>query len=137
MVTLNELLPSVTVRVNRVTEVVPAVTASDRVPAWCGRKSRMTWRPETGGSPVPAADAAVHAYLADVYVLADHRGRGLGEAMVRGMVERGELAGLRWLLHTRDAAALPQAGVRGAQPAADGAPRAGVTAIDAERRAGS
>ena len=48
------------------------------------------------------ADGAVHAYLADVYVLADHRGRGLGEAMVREMVERGELAGLRWLLHTRD-----------------------------------
>jgi GNAT superfamily N-acetyltransferase len=42
------------------------------------------------------------AYLADVYVTADYRGRGLGEELVREMVERGPLAARRWLLHTYD-----------------------------------
>jgi ribosomal protein S18 acetylase RimI-like enzyme len=42
-------------------------------------------------------------YLADVYILAEHRGRGLGEAMVEEMVERGPYADRTWLLHTADA----------------------------------
>ena len=42
-------------------------------------------------------------YLADVYVLDAHRGRGLGVALVREMVEEGPLAGRNWLLHTTDA----------------------------------
>jgi predicted N-acetyltransferase YhbS len=42
------------------------------------------------------------AYLADVYVLAEHRGRGLGLELVREMVESGPLAENTWLLHTRD-----------------------------------
>lgn len=46
------------------------------------------------------------AYLADVYVLESHRGRGLGEELVREMVERGPLAHARWLLHTEDMHAL-------------------------------
>ena len=37
-----------------------------------------------------------------MYVLDEYRGKGLGEAMVREMVDHGELAHLRWLLHTRD-----------------------------------
>ena len=41
-------------------------------------------------------------YLADVYVLEEYRGRGLGEELVREMIERGELAHLKWLLHTTD-----------------------------------
>jgi GNAT superfamily N-acetyltransferase len=48
------------------------------------------------------SDAAVVAYLADVYVLPEHRGRGLGEALVREMVEAGPLAGVSWLLKTAD-----------------------------------
>ena len=48
------------------------------------------------------SDGAVHAYLADVYVLEEHRGKGLGEAMVREMVDSGELAHARWMLHTGD-----------------------------------
>lgn len=48
------------------------------------------------------SDGAIHAYLADVYILEPHRGKGLGEAMVREMVESGELAGVRWMLHTGD-----------------------------------
>ena len=45
-------------------------------------------------------------YLADVYVLAECRGRGLGVELVREMVENGPYADRRWVLHTRDAHAL-------------------------------
>lgn len=49
-------------------------------------------------------DQATFAYLADVYVLEDHRGRGLSKAMVAHLHGLPELAGLRrWLLMTRDA----------------------------------
>jgi len=43
------------------------------------------------------------AYLADVYVLGEHRGRGLGVELVRACVDEGPQRDLRWLLHTRDA----------------------------------
>ena len=43
------------------------------------------------------------AYLADVYVLPGHRGRGLGQAIVAMMIEEGPGAGFRWMLHTSDA----------------------------------
>ena len=49
-----------------------------------------------------ATDGVSFAYLADVYVLPKYRGRGLGEELVREMVERGPLAHLKWLLHTSD-----------------------------------
>ena len=49
-----------------------------------------------------ATDGVSYVYLADVYVLEEYRGRGLGEAMVREMVEGGDLAHLKWLLHTSD-----------------------------------
>jgi GNAT superfamily N-acetyltransferase len=48
------------------------------------------------------SDRLAVAYLADVYVLPTHRGRGLGEALVREMVDGGELAHVKWLLHTED-----------------------------------
>jgi ribosomal protein S18 acetylase RimI-like enzyme len=47
-------------------------------------------------------DDTSFVYLADVYVLPEHRGRGLGEALVREMVERGPYAQRTWLLHTSD-----------------------------------
>jgi GNAT superfamily N-acetyltransferase len=48
--------------------------------------------------------AGMHvAYLYDVYVLEEHRGRGLGEKLVRETVDRGPYSGYRWLLDTRDA----------------------------------
>ena len=53
-----------------------------------------------------ATDGVAFVYLADVYVLAEHRGRGLGVELVREMVERGPYANLKWLLHTADAHAL-------------------------------
>ena len=55
------------------------------------------------------SDGVTIAYLADVYVLEDHRGRGLGVELVRFLVEEGPLADVRkWLLHTRDAHSLYQ-----------------------------
>lgn len=52
------------------------------------------------------SDGHVHAYLADVYVLEEHRGRGLGVELVRFSVEEGPFAACRWILHTADAHAL-------------------------------
>ncbi len=52
------------------------------------------------------SDGIAVAYLADVYVLAEYRGQGLGEELVRELVELGPLANVRWLLHTRDAHSL-------------------------------
>jgi GNAT superfamily N-acetyltransferase len=49
------------------------------------------------------SDGVALAYLADVYVLPEHRGRGLGIELVREIVENGPLAQVRWTLHTRDA----------------------------------
>ena len=49
------------------------------------------------------SDGYVHSYLADVYVLAEHRGRGLGVELVRFSVDEGPLAATRWILHTHDA----------------------------------
>ncbi|MBV8257633.1 MAG: GNAT family N-acetyltransferase [Actinobacteria bacterium] len=47
-------------------------------------------------------DAAGFVYLADVFVLEEARGRGLGLELVREMVENGPFAERRWVLHTRD-----------------------------------
>lgn len=45
-------------------------------------------------------DGVSFVYLADVYVLEEYRGRGLGEALVRFMVEESAFAHVRWILHT-------------------------------------
>ena len=49
------------------------------------------------------SDGHAQSYLADVYVLDEHRGRGLGVELVRFSVDEGPLARTKWLLHTRDA----------------------------------
>jgi GNAT superfamily N-acetyltransferase len=49
------------------------------------------------------SDGVALAYLADVYVLPEHRGRGLGTELVRQMIELGPGRQFRWLLHTDDA----------------------------------
>jgi len=49
------------------------------------------------------SDGHVQSYLADVYVLEEHRGRGLGVELVRFSVDEGPLATTKWYLHTRDA----------------------------------
>lgn len=48
------------------------------------------------------SDRHVVAYLADVYVLPEHRGRGLGIELVREAVERSPFAPRRWFLNTSD-----------------------------------
>lgn len=48
-------------------------------------------------------DFAAIAYLADVYIAPEHRGRGLGTWLVETLVNHPDLATVRWLLHTRDA----------------------------------
>jgi len=52
------------------------------------------------------SDGHTVAYLADVYVLPEHRGRGLGKEIVGEMVCGSPFANVRWLLHTADAHAL-------------------------------
>jgi len=52
-------------------------------------------------------DRATFAYLADVFVIEEHRTRGLGAWLVATVLAHPELQGLRrWLLATRDAHAL-------------------------------
>ena len=50
------------------------------------------------------SDFTTFAYLADVYVLEDHRGLGLASAMLDYLKAHPRLQGLRrWLLFTKDA----------------------------------
>jgi GNAT superfamily N-acetyltransferase len=50
------------------------------------------------------SDFATFAYLGDVFVLEDFRGRGLSKRLMETIVTQPELQGLRrWLLATRDA----------------------------------
>ncbi|MGH3126720.1 MAG: GNAT family N-acetyltransferase [Gaiellaceae bacterium] len=49
------------------------------------------------------SDGHAQSYLADVYVLDSHRGRGLGIELVRFSVEEGAFAKTKWFLHTCDA----------------------------------
>lgn len=49
------------------------------------------------------SDGISLAYLADVYVHPEHRGHGLGIALVRLMIDDGPGAHFRWMLHTADA----------------------------------
>ena len=49
-------------------------------------------------------DSATFAYLADVYVLESHRGRGLATWLMECVLAHPDLVGLRrWMLVTRDA----------------------------------
>jgi RimJ/RimL family protein N-acetyltransferase len=75
-----------------------------------GRQIATAWRVigayDAAGAMVGLARAISDggsAYLADVYVLPAHRGRGLGKAVVAMMIEEGPGAGFRWMLHTSDA----------------------------------
>jgi len=49
-------------------------------------------------------DRAVFAYLADIFVAPEYRGRGIAKALVRAMIDHPELVGVSMmLLRTRDA----------------------------------
>ncbi len=59
---------------------------------------------EQAGFARVVTDYATFAYLADVFVLEPHRGRGLGKWMMEVVFSHPELQGLRrWILATRDA----------------------------------
>jgi GNAT superfamily N-acetyltransferase len=49
------------------------------------------------------SDAENMAWLGDVFVLPEHRGRGLGAAIVDDAVSHPDHAGCNWYLGTRDA----------------------------------
>ncbi len=50
------------------------------------------------------SDRATYAYLCDVYVLEEHRGRGLGKRLIEAVVAHPDLQGLRrFTLATQDA----------------------------------
>ena len=73
-----------------------AIQNSVCVSAWNGEKQV--------GFARAATDKATFAYLADVYVLEDHRGRGLSRRLVQALLHTPDLQGLRRLmLATRDA----------------------------------
>jgi predicted N-acetyltransferase YhbS len=58
---------------------------------------------QVGFSRTVDAPDAGFVYLADVYVLPRHRGKGLGVELVRFTVDEGPYADRRWILHTADA----------------------------------
>lgn len=50
------------------------------------------------------SDKATFAYVGDVFVVEEYRGRGISKLLMRYIVEHPELQGLRrWVLATRDA----------------------------------
>jgi GNAT superfamily N-acetyltransferase len=49
------------------------------------------------------SDSATYAYLADVFVLEEHRGRGLGVELVREAVDTEPWKQMSWHLRTSDA----------------------------------
>ncbi len=50
------------------------------------------------------SDRATYAYVADVFVLPSHRGRGIGKRLIRCITTHPELQQLKlWTLFTRDA----------------------------------
>jgi len=53
------------------------------------------------------SDEATYAYVSDVFVVAEHRGAGLGQFLMETVLAHEPLQGLRlWQLVTRDAASL-------------------------------
>jgi ribosomal protein S18 acetylase RimI-like enzyme len=69
---------------------------------YSGLGDRIHPVPKQVGFARVVSDRHVVAYLADVYVLAEHRGRGLGGELVREAVERSPFAPRRWFLNTAD-----------------------------------
>ena len=75
----------------------------DALIAGAARVVGLYHRGEQVGFSRTLSDGHAHSYLADVYVLEEHRRRGLGVELVRFSVDDGPLAQTTWLLHTRDA----------------------------------
>ena len=54
------------------------------------------------------SDGVAYAYLSDVFITSQARGKGLGKELVATMVDRGPGTRFRWSLHTSDAHGLYQ-----------------------------
>jgi GNAT superfamily N-acetyltransferase len=74
------------------------------------RQLQTAWRvvgaysgDEMVGFARAVSDGVAIAYLADVFVVSGHRGRGLGRRLVAAMIEDSPGRDFRWLLHTNDA----------------------------------
>jgi ribosomal protein S18 acetylase RimI-like enzyme len=78
--------------------VVQAVAGSQRVLGLYHEGAQI-------GFARAVSDGVTLAYLADVYVLGDYRGRGLGLELVREIVENS-FGEVRWMLNTADAQGL-------------------------------
>ncbi|MEZ3160962.1 GNAT family N-acetyltransferase [Microbacterium sp. BWT-B31] len=64
------------------------------------------YRADTGaqvGFARAVSDGVGFAHLADVFVLAEHRGAALGKRLIRRMIDEGPGRGFRWVLFTADA----------------------------------
>ena len=64
------------------------------------------YRADTGeliGFARASSDSVGFAYLADVFVLDEHRGNGLGKRIMTRMIEDGPGREFRWVLFTADA----------------------------------
>ena len=48
-------------------------------------------------------DYTTFAYLADVFILEEHQGKGLGKLVVKACMEHPNLAAVNWYLRTEDA----------------------------------
>lgn len=84
---------------------------------WAKTRSRDTIERSLANSDIYAAfegeimvgfarvvtDGATFAWLCDVYVHPDHRGRGISTAMMDVVLNNPEYATVRWMLATRDA----------------------------------
>jgi GNAT superfamily N-acetyltransferase len=49
------------------------------------------------------SDGCTAAWINDVFIEATHRGRGIGEDLVRFLIEGADFDDVRWMLATRDA----------------------------------
>jgi len=67
------------------------------------------YRADTGeqvGFARAVSDGASFAYLADVFVVAEHQGAGIAHRILRRMIDDGPGHDFRWTLFTRDAHSL-------------------------------
>ena len=77
-------------------QTLTAIENSQCFGLFCGRQ-------QVGFARV-ITDRATFAYIGDVYVIDEHRGKGLSKWLMKVIVEQPDLQGLRrWLLATRDA----------------------------------
>lgn len=79
-------------------------TVSDAVVADAARVVGLYHDDQQVGFVRIVSDGHTVAYVADVYVLESHRGRGLGVVLMRFALEDGPIVGVtKWGLHTKDA----------------------------------